>query len=85
MGKNLTNYLYIVLTSSARTIPSMLIKGSAALELIFFASHSRMSRPNTLQFCCPGVMFAKFVVEFMIDVSLKEEKKVSTQMVRICN
>jgi galactose-1-phosphate uridylyltransferase len=34
-----------------------------------------MSRPKTLQFCCPGVIFANSVVELMIDASLKEQNK----------
>lgn len=73
------NNLHIVLTSSARIIPSMLIKGSTTLELIFFASHSRMRRPKTLQFCWPGAMSANFVVEFMCAIFLKEEKKLGVK------
>jgi len=53
----------------------MLMRGSAALEFIFLEFYSLVMRAKTLQFCCPEVMSASFVIELMSEDRLKEGRR----------
>jgi len=55
-----------ILSFSSIIKPSILMSGFADLDLIFFESHSLVSRPRILQSCWPKVMSWSFFVEVMI-------------------
>ena len=55
-----------ILSFSSIIITSILMSGSADLDLIFFESHSLVSRPRILQSCWPKVMSWSFFVDVMI-------------------